>query len=47
MGAWMNDPSRKSRMLQFSYWDSDDAVNIGGALYEEPALQNAFVQSFP
>jgi hypothetical protein len=38
---------RQSRMLQFSYWDSDDAINYGGALYEEPALQNAFLLSFP
>jgi hypothetical protein len=45
MAAWLNDPSRQSRVIEFTYWDSPNGQKAGtpGAnLYRNQAQQDAF-----
>jgi hypothetical protein len=44
MAAWMN--ARGGRISYWNYWDSDDAVNPGGSLWENASINAAFVAAW-
>jgi hypothetical protein len=44
MAAWLNDPSRQSRVVEITYWDSPNgqtAGTTGPNLYQNPRQQEA------
>jgi hypothetical protein len=45
MAAWLNDPSRRSRVVEFTYWDSPNGQkngSTGANLYRNQVQQDAF-----
>ena len=44
MAAWMN--ARGNRIAYWNYWDSDEAVNPGGSLDNNSAVDTAFVNAW-
>jgi hypothetical protein len=45
MAAWINDPSRRSRVVELTYWDSPSGQKAGSTgtnLYRNQGQQDAF-----